>query len=170
MESLHGKIGILALLALSWLHALGWSSSSPQALASRPSVGFCQISNADDLLQRVGEPTPANTVKLVVSEREVERGVLVRARLMNTTPHLALFGSEFKIQRYGDQGWSTDPSSPDGPWPLRMGKLLPNRAAGCYRFSVPEGQDPGRYRFKVNVDLGAAKKGRVAEFLVRGTK
>jgi hypothetical protein len=165
---LHWKLVAVAILALSWLHVFGWSSGPRQALAAQAGGGFCQITDAGDLLQRLGERTPANTVKLVVSKQEVEPGILVRARLVNTTQHVARFGSEFKIQRYGSMGWKTDESSPDGPWPRRAGKLSPDRAAGCYRFSVPAKQDPGRYRFLTSVALGSTKKGRAAEFVVQG--
>jgi hypothetical protein len=167
---LHWKLAAVTILALGWLHALGWSSGARQAFASQVGDGFCQITDAGDLLKRLGEPTPADTIKLVVSKHEVEPGMLVQARLINTMQSVVRFGSEFKIQRYGRMGWKNDSSSPDGPWPRRVGKLSPDRAAGCYRFSVPAEQAPGRYRFLTSVDLGSAKKGRGAEFVVRAPK
>lgn len=168
-RKLHWRIVVGAILALGSLYALGWSSDPRRALASQAGGGFCQVTNAGDLLKRQGEATPADTVKLMVSKRKVRPGMLVQARLINTTQLVARYGSEFKIQRYGRIGWTTDSSSPDGPWPRRVGKLMPDRAAGCYRFSVPTGQDPGRYRFLTSVDLGSAKRARVAEFVVQGT-
>jgi hypothetical protein len=165
---LHGKMAGVAISVLGFLHVLGWSSGLHQAVASQTGGGFCQTMDADDLLKRVGQQTPADTIKLVVSKQEVEPGMLIQARLVNTTQRVARYGSEFKIQRYGRMGWKTDPSSPDGPWPRRLGKLSPGRAAGCYRFSVPAEQSPGRYRFLTSVNLGSARKGRVAEFVVQG--
>jgi hypothetical protein len=96
--------------------------------------------------------------------------MLVQARFINTTERAALFGSEFEIQRHGRMGWKTDSSSPDGPWPRKVGKLSPGRAAGCYRFLVPAGQATGRYRFLTTVDLGADMKRRTAEFIVQGSR
>lgn len=167
---LHWKIVAGPILALGCLYALGWSSDPHQALASQAGGGFCQVTDAGDLLTRQGQATPADTVKLIVSKPEVRPGMVIQARLINTTQFVARFGSEFKIQRYGRNGWMTDPSSPDGPWPRKVGKLMPDRAAGCYRFSVPAGQHLGRYRFLTSVDLGSSKRGRVAEFAVQGTR
>lgn len=169
-KKLHWKIVVAATLALSCLHALGWGSGSRQALASQGPRDFCEITDADELLNRAGKQTPANTIKLVVSRERVEPGMLIQARLVNTTQLVARYGAEFRIQRYGRRRWTTDSSSPDGPWPRRVGKLSPNQAAGCYRFPVPAEQGPGRYRFLTSVDVGSAKKGRVAEFRVQVTK
>jgi hypothetical protein len=168
--NLHWKVAVAAIFTLSCLHAFGWNSGSRQALASSAGVSFCQVTDASDLLKRLGERTPADTVGLVVSKREVEPEMLVQARLVNTTQHVARYGSEFKIQRYSSTGWKADSSSPDGPWPRKVGKLSPGRAAGCYRFSVPARQESGRYRFLTSINLGSAKKGRVAEFIVQDSR
>lgn len=154
-------------MALGWLYALGWNPGVLQALALQPSAGFCQIGDADDLLERIVQRVPATGVRLVVDEQRVEPGEVVRARLLNFTRGVVRSHSEFTVQRHREESWKTDPSSPDGPWPRRLGKLSPGGAGRCYRFSVPVEQDPGRYRFLKRVEYGSVRKWRAVEFFVR---
>jgi hypothetical protein len=166
-NSLHWRIAVAAIVALGGFHALGWNPGPRRALAFQPSAGFCQITDADDLLERLGQRTLATGVRLVVNEQQVEPGEVVKARLLNFTRDVVRSYSEFKIQWHGKEGWKTSPSSPDGPWPRRLGKLPPGDAGRCYRFSVPAEQGPGRYRFLTRVDSGSVTKRKAAEFFVR---
>jgi cell division protein FtsL len=127
---------------------------------------FCEVTDADDLLSRLGQRLSVGSVELVASKAVARPGERMLARLANKSQHLAFFGAEFKIQRYTQEGWKTNPSSPAGPWPRRSGKLKPGQAAACYAFTIPPQQEPGRYRFVTTVQLKGASRKVASEFSV----
>lgn len=161
-------VAIVAAVMLGW-YAFAWSPDDgglDRALALQPTGGFCQLRDAEDVLNRLGERGSVRGIKLMVANERVVPGQALQARLLNLTRGVVLYGSEFKIQRYSKSGWKTDPSSPSGPWPRRLSKLSSGGAGRCYRFVVPAQQEAGRYRFLTFVDSGPAKQRRIAEFFV----
>lgn len=129
-------------------------------------AGFCQITGADKVAERAEMQGPAIGIRLLANQQQVEAGEVVRARLANFSTNAVRSGAEFEIQRYVGLAWQTDPSSPDGPWPLRVRKLKPGEASGCYRYEVPEGQPAGRYRFLTTVSQGSRRHSEVVEFRI----
>lgn len=140
------------------------------ATASKTPRGFCQIESAEDVLERHDARSVAGTnVSLVVERRFLKPGRTARARLLNLTEKPVSYGAEFKIQRFGQEGWKLDPNSPDGPWKRSAARLAPARAGHCYRFRVPVEQAAGRYRFLTKVDTGARQEPASAEFRITST-
>jgi hypothetical protein len=151
------------LLAIPfWL--LGFSSAPAQA--SQPGIGFCQIGEAGQVVKRAGFQGQATGVRLVTNSAQVQAGEVVKARLVNFSAAAVLSGAEFQIQRYSREGWIADPNGPNGPWPRRGEKLKPGRASHCYRFSLPQDQTSGRYRFVTRVRFERGTMRRIAEFRV----
>lgn len=144
-----------------------WSSTH-SAYARKMSAGFCQITDANQIAKRVGLQGPRAGIHLLTNHRKVGTGEVVNARLVNFSDSIVLSGAEYKIQRYKETGWQTDPSSPDGPWPRSAKKLKPGKVSGCYRYVVPKGQPAGQYRFLTMISKGAREYPEVAQFSVRG--
>lgn len=159
------QAGLLALFVL--IFAIGLTIKSPPGFGATQSSGsFCSISSALDVTKRLGEKPPASGIKLVVSDDRVEPGDVVAARLLNFGEEVATFGAEFKIQRRGPAGWEPDPNSPNGPWKMSLGKLRPDEAGPCYRFSVPPDQPEGRFRFLKKLASRSVHFRRTAEFSI----
>lgn len=155
-----------AAFVVASAHAFGWGLNINQASASQTGGAFCEIRAADEVLRQRGGQAPASGVLLVTDKHEVQPGKQIRARILNFGPRSVRFGAEFKIQRYDAGRWTTDPSSPDGPWSRRAGVLAPGRAGGCYRFLVPSDQPRGWYRFVTKVTVGSQPRQRIGKFRV----
>lgn len=151
------------LLAIPfWL--LGFSFTPAQARQHQ--IGFCQITQAGQVAKRAGFQGQEIGVRLVTNLAQVQAGEVVKARLVNFAATAAISGAEFEIQRHSREGWMADPNGPRGPWPRRGVRLKPGRASHCYRFSLPEAQAPGHYRFVTRVRFEGGQTRRFAEFRV----
>jgi hypothetical protein len=145
----------------------GLSVEASHAIPVPSAKGFCQLASAEAVLRRTGEPKRREEVRLAVSHPEVEPGEAVKARVLNLTSGPILTGARFSIQRYTQaRGWETDPSSPDGPWPMRARRVHPSDVAECYRFPVPPGLADGRYRFLADISLEGARRRIKGTFVV----
>ena len=168
-SKLLGSLRLISLAVVGLMPALTWTPVIDEGIASGSSSrGFCQIALAEDVLKRLGQKANSGKGIQLASDRpKIAPGEVARARFLNFTSGSAFYGAEFKIQRYGPEGWSTDPSSPDGPWKQSLAKLAPSQAGHCYRFSIPKDQSPGLYRFIATIQSGSADNFKLAEFRVR---
>lgn len=168
-------IARLLMIVMAGLITFGLTGST----ASAGSPSFCQeskrsetslnhLASSETLPPRSASP---RGVVLITSKKVFSPGDVAFARLFNFSQHIAGYGREFSIQRYGPSGWSLDPASPKGPWARVRHRLQPGSAGRCFRFRIPAGQPQGKYRFSTEVytQLGTRKgpAKKIAEFSVR---
>lgn len=133
---------------------------------SRSAASFCKTK---DLLRVEVRATGPRTqdVALAMKSEVLQPGETASARLFNRGEARAGYGVGLRIERLAQGRWSLDPASPKGPWPKKLGRLDPGGLSTCFRFTVPNSQPGGRYRFTVSVHLNRKATHRSALFLIR---
>jgi len=137
----------------------------PHSAVAASGPSFCRASTAQGVKAGVVGPATAG-ISLALRSKTVRPGQMVYARLLNRGPKLATYGPVFRIERYVDGQWSTDPSSPHGPWLKIIGLLNPGRTGKCFKFEVPAEQPAGRFRFVTAIRSKGMSSQRFAGFVV----
>jgi hypothetical protein len=150
---------LLLAVALSWIQA-------PSAVADQNP--FCAKTTSEQVRAATTGPAVGG-VSVALQRKRVAPGQVIRARLVNFGENRAIYGPQYRIERYVGGKWIVDPASPRGPWHKVFWLLTPDAAGRCFQFSIPVGQPPGTYRFVIPVKTDKGRSGRTAVFRVPQT-
>lgn len=99
---------------------------------------------------------PRFDARLLMLGSVARQGEVLSVRLANfgtETVSSLSYDWRFAVQRFNGQGWITAPSNPPAERHRRIvRKLQAGRMSECIHFLVPTDEDPGLYRFSVQVN------------------